>query len=235
MLAAGQFSLAAYVPAKVSPAGILTIYIEGDGLAWISSSEPSLDPTPVHAIGFELALRHPYGVAAYLARPCQFIQSAHAGPCSSTYWTTRRFAPEVIDATNLAVDQLKKHLHATELALVGYSGGGAIAALVAARRNDVIRLVTVAGNLDHAAWTRLHRLTALKQSLNPADVWQSLENIPQLHLVGARDSNITPEITQSFLARFRDTRNAKMRIIKDFDHECCWTDRWAGLIAGSGR
>jgi hypothetical protein len=62
----------------------------------------------------------------------------------------------VISASNQAVDALKQRYGAQEIVLVGYSGGGAVAALVAARRTDVVRLVTVAGNLDHLAWTHLH-------------------------------------------------------------------------------
>jgi hypothetical protein len=44
-----------------------------------------------------------------------------------------------------------------------------VASLVAARRHDVVRLVTVAGNLDHLAWTTLHGVSPLTGSLNPAD------------------------------------------------------------------
>ncbi|GAB2181920.1 hypothetical protein DLREEDagrD3_21430 [Denitratisoma sp. agr-D3] len=50
-------------------------------------------------------------------------------------------------------------LGARRLTLVGYSGGAA--ALLAARCSDVVRLVTIAGNLDHRAWTRYHHITTL--------------------------------------------------------------------------
>ena len=46
---AGKFNLMAWerVNKKGQPAHI---YIEGDGLSWISTSEPSLDPTPINPV-----------------------------------------------------------------------------------------------------------------------------------------------------------------------------------------
>jgi hypothetical protein len=44
-----------------------------------------------------------------------------------------------------------------------------VAALVAARRTDVDRLVTVAGNLDPTAWAVYQHIQPLTGSLNPAD------------------------------------------------------------------
>lgn len=150
-LPSGAFELVAYLPANPGRAGTLTVYIEGDGFAWISGSQPSTDPTPCDPLALQLALAHPEGASVYLARPCQYT-AAEASGCASRYWTEMRFAPEVIAATNQAIDQLKQKFSADQLVLVGYSGGGAVAALVAARRSDVVRLITVAGNLDQRAW-----------------------------------------------------------------------------------
>ena len=89
--------------------------------------------------------------------------------CVQKYWTGYRFALEVIEASNITVSQLKARYAADNIRLVGYSGGGAVAAFIAARRNDVVQLVTVAGNIDPAAWTKRHRMSQLSGSLNPAD------------------------------------------------------------------
>ena len=72
------FVLTAYVPAQITPDRNLAIYIEGDGLAWTSKSRLSSDPTPQDPVGLKLALRHPRGAAAYLARPCQYVMGADA-------------------------------------------------------------------------------------------------------------------------------------------------------------
>lgn len=77
-----------------------------------------------------MALAHPDEAAVYLGRPCQYVMS-QAESCDQRYWTNARFAPEVIAAMNSAISTIKDNLGATELSLVGYSGGAAIAVMIA--------------------------------------------------------------------------------------------------------
>ncbi|NIQ12880.1 MAG: alpha/beta hydrolase, partial [Candidatus Dadabacteria bacterium] len=77
---------------------------------------------------------------------------------------------------------------------VGYSGGGTVAALIATRRNDVSSLTTIAANLDHAEWTRLHHISPLTGSLNAVNFIDKIENIDQLHFVGGKDKIVPKEI-----------------------------------------
>ncbi len=230
LLSGDQFTLASYVPDSPVKNDTLTIYIEGDGFAWRTRSQPSDDPTPLNPIALKMALQHNNGNVAYLARPCQYVSHNDAKGCAVTYWTDRRFAPEVITATNLAISQLKNHFEAKHLELVGYSGGGAVAALVAAKRQDVVLLVTVAGNLDHLAWTKLHHVPPLKGSLNAADEWESLQKISQIHYVGGKDRNISLQVINSYLARFPYDQRPTVKVIDDFDHGCCWAEQWQELI-----
>lgn len=227
-LDAGPFQLAAFVLAKPLPSTHLTIYVEGDGLAWLSSTQASSDPTPRDPMGLRLALAQPVGAAVYLARPCQYVGPDSRG-CARRYWTDARFAPEVIDATDRAVTQLKNQFGAQHVTLVGYSGGGAVAALVAARRSDTDMLVTVAGNLDHRAWTALQRISPLSASLNAADYVGALGSLPQLHFAGARDDNIPPVLAENFAKRFGTSLPPVVRIEPDFDHTCCWAQAWPRL------
>ena len=229
-LPTNRFVLTAYAPAAPVKAQSLTIYIEGDGLAWMSRSLPSDDPTPNNPLGLELALRHPNSAAAYLGRPCQNIDPKEWNNCTDEYWTRRRFSPEVIEASNQSISALKARASAEQLILVGYSGGAAIAALVAARRQDVTRFVSVAGNLDTSAWTSLHHIEALTGSLNPADEWSRLQNIPQIHFVGGKDSNITPEIVNAYRMRFPAEKRPETRVLPDFNHACCWIEQWPALM-----
>lgn len=223
------FILSAYVPKHIGPADTLTVYIEGDGQAWLTRSQASSDPTPRNPVGLELALRHPQGTAVYLARPCQYVEAADAKNCRQTFWTGGRFAPQVIEASSQAIDTLKQRVGATRLVLVGYSGGAAVAALVAARRRDVVRLVTVAGNLDHRAWTKLHGLPALEESLNPADEWHALRTLPQRHFVGGCDEIVGRRVTDAYLARFPSNQQPEVVTIPDFDHVCCWVEKWDSI------
>lgn len=228
-ISTGQsFDLVAYLPLHRVSAKQLTIYIEGDGLAWITSTTMSSDPTPQDPLALRLALTQPQGAAAYLGRPCQY-GDAESSRCASRYWTSHRFAPEVVAATDRAIDVLKEQFGASRLTLVGYSGGGAVAALVAVRRSDIERLVTVAGNLDHQAWTTYQRIQPLVGSLNPADQIDALRALRQWHFVGANDENITPALIQDFARRFPSGQRPVVRVEPGFDHRCCWVAQWPRL------
>jgi len=227
-LEAGRFPLRAYGPAPFGTREILTVYLEGDGLAWVTRSRPSTDPTPVKPVGLQLALADPGAGAVYLARPCQYIM---VSSCRPAYWLGKRFSPEIVEATAEALDALKTRYRAQAVLLVGYSGGGAVATLLAAERDDVVALVTVAGNLDHELWTRHHRISPLSGSLNPADRAPVLAALPQWHFTGAQDDIIPPEVVRAYIERLPRDASATHTVEPAFDHRCCWVEAWPGLIS----
>jgi dienelactone hydrolase len=220
------FNLVSYTPKKIVPAEVLTIYLEGDGFAWVTMSQPSADPTPRNPVALRMALVHPEGNAAYLGRPCQYVD-AESTNCIRRYWTDARFSAEVIDSSNQAVNALKARFGATRLNLVGYSGGAAVAALVAARRQDVDRLVTVAGNLDPLDWTSHHRVPPLSGSLNPVAFVDKLDGQRQWHFVGGQDTVVPPSLVQRFAYRFPAESRPTVHVEPNFDHLCCWAETWA--------
>ncbi len=224
---AGKFKVFAFQSfKKESRNRKIHIYIEGDGLAWITSSRPSNDPTPITPVGLKLFLKDPAPWKIYLARPCQYISS---GACREKYWTSHRFSKEIIDAYHGVLDRLKTEYAPEGFTLVGYSGGGAVAALLAAQRHDVPDLVTIAANLDTDFWIQLHGLTPLTGSLNPADFTQGLEQVRQHHFMGGRDRIIPPSVFFSFLDRFSNKKNMDYKIFDTFDHGCCWDRDWVNL------
>lgn len=225
-LEAGVFQLQAYAAQRKSEE--LTLYLEGDGFAWLNSQQPSFDPTPLDPLALHLALAQPNGNAAYLGRPCQYL-GTNEQPCQQRYWTGARFADEVVHSLDQAANQLKARAGAQRLVLVGYSGGGALALLLAARRKDVVRVVTVAGNLDHAAWTTHHRLTPLLDSLNPAQMRTRLATVAQVHLLGEQDWVVPPELAEAFIAAYPPTHRAQTRVLPGYDHRCCWVEHWPRL------
>lgn len=226
-LSTATFRLRAYGPEPATPQPTLNVYIEGDGLAWLTRSRPSADPTPIHPTGLALALADPSPHSLYLARPCQYLTDP---ACSSEYWLDQRFAPAVIEATLEALDQLKARYGAHTLKLTGYSGGAAVAALAAARRDDMEALITVAGNLDTEFWTRYHQLTPLTGSLNPADQAVALKQLPQWHFVGGRDSIIPPAVSSAYTAGFPPSAPITVILQPDYDHHCCWVEHWSTLL-----
>ena len=230
-IAAGPFDLQAYRRAPAAPAARLVVYLESDGHAWDSNGRMTADPTPLRPLMLEMAAADPAVAVAYIARPCQYQHGPMPAACHPAFWTNGRFAPAVVDATSAAVDSLIGTTRAREIVLVGYSGGGVLAALVAARRSDVVGLVTVASPLDHARWTSLHSISPLRGSLNPVDFAARLSTIPQIHLVGARDDIVPRAPVDSYVARLPDGRRTRVVVVPGQTHDCCWAGSWRDLLA----
>lgn len=188
----------------LTPSGLpygkpLTIYIEGDGHAWATATQPSLDPSP-HALDIARLALEPDHPGVYLARPCQFIMSER---CEKSLWTDARFSPQIITAMQAALDQLKRRYQAPSLELIGYSGGAAIALLLAGRRDDVDRIQTISGNLDPHAWVQLKNLSPLRGSADPLKNATHLFTIPQRHFIGIGDTIITAPLIKGYLYKVR--------------------------------
>ncbi|WP_421865293.1 alpha/beta hydrolase family protein [Parvibaculum sp.] len=208
--------------------GLLIVYIEGDGFAWERRDRRSTDPTPINPVAMKMAAADPAPAIAYLARPCQFTGGETARNCTSDLWTTARYSEEAVAGMSEALDALKRKADASELALVGYSGGGTIAALLAARRTDIVWIKTVASPLDTDAFTSVHQVTSLSASLNPADKAATLAALPQIHYAGEKDDIVPVAINRRYLARMGDTRCAELVVIPGMDH-VHWADVWASL------
>lgn len=209
----------------------LIIYIEGDGFAWKRITEPSTDPTPVNPLALRLAALDNSPAVAWLARPCQYSGGETARGCNARLWTDARYSEAVIASSNDAIDMLKRKSGASRIALVGYSGGGTVAALAAMRRIDVIWLKTVASPLDISAFAAHHKATPLAASLNPATMTARLATLPQTHYAGARDEIVPPTINRSFLARMGETRCIRLEELPGVSHDEGWEKAWATLAA----
>ena len=171
------------------------IYIEGDGFAFDKYGRTTSDPTPKSTLVRELAFGDTSPNVVYLARPCQFIMS---DICSARHWSSARFAPEVINSEYEAV---KKIVSNNPVILIGFSGGAQVAGLIAAAKTglNVQKIITIAGNLDHLAWTQYHNLPPLNESLNLESYKKRFEQIEQIHFVGEKDIVIPPFLIEQFV------------------------------------
>lgn len=176
--------------------GVLRVYIEGDGRAYLSRSQVSGDPTPLNPIALQLA-KADGGNVLYLARPCQYVQAPTRTECRDrNLYTTGRWSETAIAAYTAL---LTPYTANKPLELVGYSGGAYIALAVAGRlpAGSVQRVITVAGNLSpNAVFTHHHVSKVETAPLN----WQQLGDIPQLHYVGSRDAVIPASLKDSYVA-----------------------------------
>ena len=228
MLEGQPFVFAGQIKKPAGTSETLIVYIEGDGHVVNASGRVSDDPTPHFPVGWLLARQDPAPAVLYLARPGQY-NKAFARPEYRDYWTEKRFAPEVVSGMSLAIDAAKQQTGSKKLHLVGFSGGGAVATLLTAKRQDVASLVTVAGLLDHAYWTGENGYPPLTGSLNPADVASQLTHVPQIHFYGANDSRIPPSISARFLllAKFDNA----WRVSVPAGHNKGWEHIWPHLLA----
>ena len=201
------------------------VYIEGDGTPWVRRRVVATDPTPAEPLMLRLMTQdsHP---AIYLGRPC-YHGMARDPACNPWLWTYGRYSEQVVESMSAALATLVSENAITSLVLIGHSGGGTLAMLLAERMPQVRFIVTLAGNLDIDAWTTRHGYTKLVSSLNPARRPPLPRHIDQLHYVGGDDSNVPPEMLEAAVSQ---QRNAKIFVLNGLGHEHGWDDYWAEIL-----
>lgn len=204
----------------------LHVYIEGDGLAWINRRTISSDPTPINSTILKIINEDENECKIYLTRPCQYL---NFGICEKKYWTSHRFSPEVLKSFDESLDILKNRYENSDFTLIGHSGGGAIVTLLGAKRDDIKRLITIAGNLDIQKWTTFHNISKLTESLNPADFTKDLEKIEQYHLIGNNDKIIPKDIFLSYYSKFINKNKITFSYVNE-SHNCCWEKPYKKLM-----
>lgn len=201
----------------------LTIYLDGDGRPFASPTRVARDPTGHEALVLRLMAADP-SPAIYLGRPCYHGLTPH---CDPHLWTTARYGETVVSAMTSAIETLVARIGPAETVLIGYSGGGTLAVLIAERLSPIDAVVTVAANLDVAAWTALHGYSPLNGSLDPARL-PGRRSFLQLHYTGADDDNVPPSLQAAFAER---ATAAEFRTIAGFGHRCCWAESWPERLA----
>lgn len=208
--------------ARLRDDGVLHVYLDGDGTPWIRDGRKvATDPGPKTTVVPELIARDPASVLL-LGRPCYHGMARSDPACHPLHWTFLRYGPTVVGSLEQALLGYLGRVPdgaTRRLVLIGFSGGGVLAILLAERLKDRIDgLVTLAAPLDTDAWTRYHGYTALRGSLNPSPVLKGLDTVPQRHHFGAVDPEVPPGLV---------TRPApQVKIHAGFDHRCCWTRIW---------
>ena len=208
-------------------AGPLFVYVEGDGFAYLDQRTPSTDPTPLDPLALRLAAADPGPAVLYLGRPCQFAPGRGDPRCNVRIWTTARFGTDVVATIDDAISRERLRNPERSLVLVGYSGGGVIAALVAARRSDVALLVAVAAPLDVADWTRRMGVSPLDGSESPIDQAERLAQTRLVAFAGSRDATVPVDSIRSAVRKLGP--QAELIVVPEFDHRCCWASDWVRL------
>lgn len=201
----------------------LHIYVEGDGFSWKNNHTPSLNPTPKKQMLLTIADKDTAENVVYLARPCQYV---HSSACDVPYWTYARFAPEIIDAMYNGVMFFVRESQTEKIYLTGYSGGAVVTGFLAVHLNKPVFWTTIAGVLDHEAWTKYHNDTPLSNSVSLKPYVKQLETIPQRHYVGEKDKNVPFALTQDFIDLYDDKSRTKIVFVPHASHN----EGWNGFV-----
>ncbi len=222
VIESNQLRSLVYLRAMPSDDSRLVVFLEGDGQPWHAGIVPNEDPTTRDPLALELLLRTP-GKAAYVARPC--YQAVPSDRCSYELWTNARYSESIVNAMVSAIIETSSRAETQELVLVGHSGGGVLAVLIAERMKSVVAVVTIAANLDIDAWTKHHQYLPLSGSLNPA---RSDREHPwiEVHLAGRKDVVVPSDTTNAYFERYP---GAHRWTFEEHGHKCCWVEEWEQL------
>lgn len=237
MIPAGNFQIKAWERMH-APGHVAHVYIEGDGVRQTKVLAKELqhnvlmhDPTPFNPVALHLSSRDQSKNLVHLARPCQYLKLPATKGCDFSYWRESRYSPEVISAYESALDEIARRYDITGYHLIGYDGGANIAAVLAAKRPDVLSLRTVAGDLNpdfSADHTKENYLAA--NSVLAVDYGSMLANVPQHHFIGAADSVITPGVYHSYRQMVGLSDCIHYSLVQDADHTRGWVEKWPELL-----
>lgn len=168
------------------------IYVEGDGNAYTAKGYATNDPTPKSFFLRDVAFSDPTPNVVYLARPCQFIKDKNYDKID---WTTGRFSQKIVDNVAQAIEQIAD---GKETVLIGYSGGALLTGLIINRyghRLKTVKWITIAGLLNHSAWTKYFNYVPLKDSLD----LDYIPDIAQTHYIAKKDRIIPYKLTAKYV------------------------------------
>jgi len=202
----------------------LHVYIDGDGTPWVRGVVPARDPTPRNPLVLRLMSLDDHA-AVYVTRPCYF----NTGPkenCYAERWTAGRYSSAIVNSMAAAIiDFAGKHGN-PDILLIGYSGGGVLATLIAQQLTTATGLVTVAANLDVGMWIETFGLLPLSGSLNPAELDSVRSDLLQLHFVGELDEVVPQAVTSSYVEK----HGGELIVIPGVNHNCCWENNWKSIL-----
>lgn len=216
----------------------LIVMIESDGASWRSAGyQAPSDPTPKEPVSLQMALVTPnIDHVLYLARPCQFIGSTNTffDACKDKrWWTSWRFAPQVVDAyKNVILEYLSKQNN-HRLVLVGFSGGGSLAAQIAVQLKQTnvfanICLITIASPLDLNAWAKHHRLSLFNDLPDVELLKQTFLNLPAGFAFSDVDRKVPIQSAGELLNEPALTR--KVHRYSNLYHKADWVEFWPNLL-----
>jgi len=205
------------------------VYIDGDGRPWRGRYVISPDPTTANPLMLRLMAKDA-SPSIYLGRPCYHGMVSESA-CQAWVWTHGRYSEAVVTSMAAALNELIQRQQIEELTLIGHSGGGTLAMLLAEHLQQTKMLVSIAGNMDINQWSLKHGYSHLSGSLNPVDRPMLPQSITQFHFMGMQDENVSLEPVQ----RLKNTHpNLNYIKVESAGHESGWDDYYCQLLQLTG-
>ncbi|MFO1368376.1 MAG: alpha/beta fold hydrolase [Marinagarivorans sp.] len=214
----------------LAPSTELHIYLENDGAAFLSPTQVAANPSLRAQLLVLHLMQLDRNPSLYITRPCYgFAFDALPASCTPGYWTQARYSAEVVQALSQAIDHAKQKLNQTNtpLVLIGHSGGGSLALLIAHTRQDVRKVITLAGNLDTDAWAEFHGYNPLAQSLNPIKQPLLPPSVARWHFAGEQDRVVPPPLINAACAQ---DPAAHCVLVPLATHTEGWQAQWPSLL-----
>ena len=210
---AKTLKLTGYVK-KIKAGEKLRVYIDGNAsTVGIFNKSTKL----AHPVAAELAQKDPYPYILYLNRPCYFDDKTPQ--CQPVVWEQGKYVPEVVDEIKSALDRLQNKYTLSELELVGYDGGAAIALLVATRIKSIpVSVYTFGGILDTKKYALLTDEELYSDSLKPVYESYLVARIPQVHFVGGKDKQTPLFLAKDFAKKIKQPVSLKIKSYPSADH-----------------
>lgn len=224
MMDGNGFKHVVFAPEAQARGKSLHVYIQGDGKPFISSRHPSPDPDGDICPVFKLMALDP-APKALMGRPC-YNGLAHSRNCGTYYWTLGRYSPQIVSSLVLCLKKIA--IDYREITLVGISGGGTLAVLVAEYVDKVNRIITMGANLDVNTWAHKHRYTPMTASMDPMRAKGPSPDVRQTHLAGGKDDNVPWTIIHSYCLRHQ---NAEMVMVPEASHTGPWEQAFVKALA----
>ncbi len=223
-LHANEFTITSFFKPSLKKTQSLHVYLEGDGLPWLTRTTVSSDPTSRDPLMLRLMALDPWP-ALYLGRPCYNGHAADLA-CNPMLWTHWRYSATVVSSMLSALVGFQTTHRFHHVQFFAHSGGGVLALLIADRLPETLSVTTIGGNLDTDKWTAYHGYSALTGSLNPDASKPS--DYPELYYYGEEDTQ-TPYTV--FESKIRQRNRSHLTVVVGFDHFCCWHNMWGIILS----
>mgnify|MGYP000079568468 CR=1 FL=1 len=198
----------------------IIVFIEGDGLPWQDHNKISFEPTPDKPLLLEWFLESDLP-ALYLGRPCYF--KLNDQQCSPYWYTHGRYSEPVVDSM---VQVLKENAKENNFILVGHSGGGSLAVLMAEKLDGVETVLTIAGNLQVNNWSEYHHYSTLHGSMDPTLRPILPSDIKQIHLYSPFDQIISAEWIKAYSKK---QLNVELIELPVYGHNYAWKEFYPNI------